>query len=109
MIVRTDLPAEQQTVQSIHAAFEAGRFAGERNLNLVVCAVPDEATLQRYAARLRDAELHFILFHEPDLADAFPGAAEEGVPTALATQPVGREHRRLFANLPLWRPAWLKQ
>lgn len=67
-----------------------------------MCAVPDEATLLRYARRLEDERILHVLFYEPDLADRFP-ATEEGVPTALTTQPVTEEQRKVFANLPLWR------
>lgn len=67
-----------------------------------MCAVPDEATLLEYAERLEDERVLHVLFHEPDLADRFPATAE-GVPTALATQPVTAEQRKIFANLPCWR------
>ena len=64
--------------------------------------MPDEATLLEYVQRLKDERILHVLFHEPDLADRFP-ATEEGVPTAVATQPVTEEQRKVFSNLPLWR------
>jgi hypothetical protein len=50
--------------QIVHAAGESGPAAP--GTYAVVLAVPDEARLQRLAARLQDEGLNPVLIHEPD-------------------------------------------
>ena len=67
VIVRTDIPLEQQIVQACHGALEAG-FSSEKphaSPHLVVCEVRDETELLDAAGYLERSGISFELFHEP--------------------------------------------
>lgn len=77
----------------MHALLEASRQLIPSALphpSLVLCSIPDVYQLRHEAARLRAAGVAFCLFSEPDIPD--PLARE----TALATEPIFGQHRRLF-------------
>jgi len=95
-LIRTDLPINQQTVQAIHAAHDAGRFfcsPKDSVPSVVVCRTPNETTLRREASRLEDLGIRVAVFTEPDRNNEI---------TALATEPLGPESRRIFAKWQLW-------
>lgn len=95
VLVREDIPKRHQAVQATHAGISAGRTlipTTEQHPNLVVLTVPDEAELLRMRDRVHDCELRFEIFREADMRDEH---------TALATEPLGPENRRLFEKLPL--------
>jgi hypothetical protein len=94
VLVRADLSPSQQVVQSAHAVLEASR---QRLIppeiphpHLVVCGVADHEELTRECERLAHHGVRVALFTEPDILDA--GARE----TAVATEPITPERRRLF-------------
>jgi hypothetical protein len=98
LVVREDLSAAQQVVQSCHAAFEAARHLFPPDLphpHLIVCAVGDEPALWRQVHRLQRQGVHLRAFFEPDRGNEL---------TALATEPIFGKTRRLFRNLRLLTP-----
>jgi hypothetical protein len=98
VLVRKDLSPAQQIVQSCHAAIEAARAllpAELQHPHLIVCGVHDEAALWRFLHKLQLHNIRFQAFLEPD---------QDNQLTALATEPVFDETRRLFRNLRLLTP-----
>ncbi len=107
MIVRTDLPPEQQTVQACHAAYEAGLRLPTPSTSpddasdadpdySVICAVDSEQKLLEAHRHLLRQQIPTVLFTEADLDDQA---------TALASAPVKGEQRKAFARFRLWTPA----
>ncbi len=98
MLVRTDLPPEQQLVQAVHAAYEAGlRLATppEQDVDYsVVCAVDSEQELAEARARLERHGVQSVLFRDSDIDEQA---------TALCTEPIRGEKRRLMSKYQLWR------
>lgn len=91
VIVRTDITPSQQLVQSAHAVLEsANKFSissWQQHPHLVVCGVSCISLLLEASARLADANVPHIVWHEPDMNDQS---------TALATAPISGETRRFF-------------
>lgn len=99
MIVRTDLPVEQQLVQACHAAYEAGLRLATPTSDTdysVICAVDSEEELREAHRHLLRQRIPTVLFTEADLDDQA---------TALASAPVVGEQRKAFAAFRLWKPA----
>jgi hypothetical protein len=95
VLVREDLSPSQQVVQSCHAAIEAARTflpPEHEHPHLVICGVRDEPALWARLHRLQERGVHFRPFFEPDLG---------GQLTALATEPLSGDDRRLFRSLRL--------
>jgi hypothetical protein len=93
VLVRTDIPLRQQLVQSVHAGIQATALFPSREPWLVVCAVPDAATLRRAKEDLAESDIDSALFYEPDNELGY---------TALATAPITREKRKVLSRYPLW-------
>jgi hypothetical protein len=88
--VRNDLPLPQQIVQTCHAALEVAKSLLPADLphpHLVVCAVAGERQLFALIDRLRRYGVAYRAFHEPDRG---------GELTAVGTEPVWGERRRVF-------------
>ena len=97
MLVRTDLPLEQQIVQAVHAAHESGRHLAPQNESIdsvVVCRVDSEQKLMRAHDRLERQGIRTVLFREPDIGNQA---------TALATEPVNGSVRKSLSKYPLWK------
>jgi hypothetical protein len=98
LIVREDLSLAQQVVQASHAAVEAARHLIPPDLihpHIIVCAAGDEPALWRQLHRLQRHGVRFRAFFEPDRGNEL---------TAVATEPVFGQTRRLFRNLRLLTP-----
>jgi len=83
--------------QLAHAAHEAGiHLSNEREKvsSIVVCEVGNEEQLLTAHDRIRDAGIKVVLFQEPDLGNEC---------TALATEPIFGDARRLFSRFKLWK------
>lgn len=96
MLVRSDIPLAHQAVQAIHAGISAARDLipeGMIHPNLVLCTVPNRDWLTAIEDKCTQAGIASRVFLEADMNDE---------PTALATQPVGKEMRKLFRDLPLF-------
>lgn len=96
LVVRIDLPIEQQIVQASHAAYEAGvHFCTFNTSNsLVVCKVNSEYELLCEQERLCRHGIKFIVFREPDIGNQA---------TAFCTEPIDDSRRKLFTKYKLWR------
>lgn len=64
---------------------------------MVVCTVPNEAALRKWADATNVRGIRNFMFEEDD----FNNQA-----TAFATQPITGEARRFFRKLPLWTPEY---
>jgi len=99
VIVRKDLPVAQQLVQAAHAAHESGLHLCEDKSKvnfLVALEVSDEERLLEAHERLQDRGIDTILFREPD---------RENEATALCTEPIRGNRRKIFSKYSLWREA----
>jgi hypothetical protein len=101
VLVRADIPIEQQIVQVGHAAWEmglklrAGGCAPGEICNLVVAKVSNRTALQATSQRLWEADIDHAMFYEPD---------NDMGHSALCTRPVrARAERELFRRYPLWK------
>jgi hypothetical protein len=92
--VRQDLSHPQQVVQACHAVIESVMQTPPQGThpNVIVCAVRDERRLLGLARRLSQEGVAFRVFSEPDRG---------GECTALATETVRGERRRVFRALQL--------
>lgn len=91
IFVRTDLSPAQQAVQSVHAAIEAANHFDFKSLEdhpyVVILSARDERRLHRARRYLIDQGVKHVQFHESDLDDQL---------TALATEPINGDRRKLF-------------
>jgi hypothetical protein len=88
--VRNDLSVAQQVVQSCHAVIEVAKSllpAEFPHPHIVVCAIPDERRLFQCLERLRRCGIAHRAFYEPDRDNEL---------TAIGTEPIFGERRRLF-------------
>lgn len=95
--IRTDLPIEQQIVQATHSALEAGRDLGkpETTSHLILLEAKSEDALLRIADQLKQQDIRFSLFFEPDDNRGY---------TSLTTEPItDNEKRRYFSKHSLYR------
>ena len=85
--IRTDLPIEQQIVQAAHSAMESGREfpAPATPTHLILLEAKSQSQLEHIAADLRERNIKFSLFWEPDWNRGY---------TSLTTEPlkIGRAH-----------------
>lgn len=94
VLVRTDIPGPQQTVQAIHAAMgSAAKFGEPAHNHLALLAVPNRDILMSWGCRLKELGLGFQAFFEPDNEMGY---------SALSTAPMTRAQGWLFRSLPLW-------
>jgi len=100
VLVRSDLTVPQQAVQSAHAVLEASRQglipAGIDHPNLVLCHVSGFTQLLDEAENLRALGVQLAVFNDSD--HKFPS-------TALATEPIRGDRRRLFKRFRLLKEA----
>jgi hypothetical protein len=95
VLIRTDLSVEQQLVQAVHAAYEAGKKDPSQAIHsTVICAVPDEASLLHAEERLKRHGISSTIFREPDIGNQA---------TALCSEPISGALRKAFSIYPLWR------
>lgn len=87
--VRVDLPIEQQIVQAAHSALEAGRELGtpSTTTHLILLETKSENSLLRIADELKEQNIRFYLFFEPDDNRGF---------TSLTTEPLTDEKKRAY-------------
>jgi len=90
VVIRADLPAGLQAVQSVHAALDYAAACPEyRHESVIVLAAPDEFALAWLLEHARREGLAAVPFHEADL---------DGALTAVALEPAAG---RLCSSLPL--------
>lgn len=97
VLVRQDIPLEQQMVQACHAALEAG-FAFEEPTtppSLIVCTVPDLQALLQARERWQRYGIRSALFFEPSWSMGY---------SAMASEPLhSRKQRFAMSVYPLFR------
>jgi hypothetical protein len=97
VLVRQDIPIEQQIVQSSHAAAEAARshYRDHHGIaSVVLLSVPDRHALLAARERLRAKGIQSELFFEPDFNMGH---------SALATEPIPNGMRHHLRSWGLWR------
>jgi len=97
VLIRTDIPLEQQMVQACHAALEAGHAfsAPAQTSSLIVCTVPNREALLEARARLARHGIQSEMFFEPSW---------EMGHSALGTEAItNRKQRFVMSKYPLWR------
>ena len=95
ILVRKDLSARQQAVQSCHAAIESARNfinPGDEHPSTIICHVKGEDKLLMCANELKEKGIDFQLFREPDLHNQA---------TALASKPLRGKDRQVFSRFQL--------
>jgi len=93
-LISSDLSLSQKAVQSSHAVIEAakaGLYDEGEHPHLVLCSVSPEH-LERWVHKLDNKGIQYREFREPDLDDKL---------TAIATQKVEPDDRKIFSNLRL--------
>jgi hypothetical protein len=101
-IIRKDIPLADQIVQTAHSAFHAGQADPEYGCSLdcdipalILLQVPNEEALLALHEKLKKADIVHSTFHEPD---------DDMGWTSITTVSISGDKRKLFSNLPLWRP-----
>lgn len=96
VLVRDDLSRPQQTVQSCHAIIEGTKAFSLGDLPehpyVIVLRGGDEQRLQKTREYLTNNSVRHTCFHEPDIGDQL---------TAIVTEPVTGERRKLFRKFQL--------
>jgi len=83
-----------QATQACHAVIEATKLfkQPETSLYLVLCSVKDESRLHKATQKLLSNNISFASFYESDLDNQL---------TAIATEPICGEIRKVFKNFQL--------
>lgn len=90
--IRKDLSFPQQVVQTAHATIEATKSFLNNELehpHFIVLSIKDEQQLYKAAQKLDKAGIQYRIFTEPD---------RNNEATAIATEPIFGENRRLFRS-----------
>jgi hypothetical protein len=97
VFVRTDIPLGYQIVQANHACFEMGlQVESKPNQvsHMVLCAIESEKELEKLSYHLEKYSIKHYMFHEPDYDTGH---------TAICTEPIYGEQRKLFRKFNLWK------
>ena len=93
MVVRTDIPPENQLVQAAHACHHAGSdFGAPPDTYMVVLGVPDEQGVLKAAKMLDEVGISYHLFQEDDYPEG---------QNALCTEPISKGKRLYFTGYEL--------
>ena len=91
-----NLEPQQVAVQASHAALEAGSLYGAQlSSHLVLLTIKDEYLLKEFHQELEEKGVQSVLFFEPDY--------NPPQYTALCTELISENQRRLFRKLKLYR------
>lgn len=99
IFIRTDIPFEQQLVQSSHAALEAGFEFDKphKTSSIIMLPAKNQADLHEIAQRLERYGIRHKMFYEPDFGPM-------GY-SALATEPIKDiKTRRAMSKYKLYKP-----
>lgn len=91
------MPIEQQIVQAAHSALEAGRELGNPTTtsHLILLEAKSQDALMRIADELKQQDIRFHLFYEPDYDRGY---------TSLTTEPItDNGKRKYFSKHSLYR------
>lgn len=94
--MRTDIPLADQLVQVGHVCLEAGHQFTQppEACHLALIGVPSQEALLGTVAQMAMAGIRCAVFYEPDDALGY---------TAVCTEPVTGDTRRLFKRFSLWK------
>jgi len=95
--IRRDIPIQHQLVQACHSALEAGsefKQAGEIP-HLVLLDANNEEHLEDIADFLKQHEIRFHKFYEPDNDMGY---------SSITTEPLTAERKKKLSNFKMWRP-----
>ena len=92
--IRTDLPIEQQIVQAAHSALEAGRDLGKPkgHSHLILLEAKNEAALIKFSQAIKDLDIKFSIFHEPDFDRGYTSLTTEFLDPADPRRAYFRKH-----------------
>ncbi|MCL4265029.1 MAG: hypothetical protein KJ069_17565 [Anaerolineae bacterium] len=95
--MRTDIPLADQLVQVGHVCIEAGnRFVQPQTpCHLALIGIPSKDALLDAVAQVEVAGVQCAIFYEPDAGLGY---------TAVCTEPITGDKRRLFKRFSLWTP-----
>lgn len=95
--MRTDIPLADQLVQVGHVCLEAGKqfVQPQQPCYLALIGVPSKEVLLDAVALVEAAGIRCAVFYEPDEGMGY---------TAVCTEPITGERRRLFKRFSLWTP-----
>jgi D-alanine-D-alanine ligase-like ATP-grasp enzyme len=94
IITRRNIGNAQKAVQSVHAAIEATRAFvknGQEHPSVIILEVKSEEKLKKVMEEL-DGKVNYVIFRESDRDNEI---------TALATEPIYGETRKLFKRFQL--------
>lgn len=94
VIVRKDLSPAQKAVQSSHACIESARAfikPDDSHPSVIICEVRSEQKLKMVMEEL-NGKVNYKTFQEPDIGNQY---------TALATEPIYNDKRKLFSRFQL--------
>lgn len=96
MFIRQDLPLHAQLVQACHASLELGfrKSPLDKTSFLILLTVKNQEELQKTKEYLDMNEVDSYMFFEPDFDMGF---------TALCTEAIFGEKRKLFKKFKLWK------
>lgn len=99
VFVRADIPLSYQIVQACHACLERGLSLPvcnkpDQTSFLILFSVKDEQDLKQKADYLDRHDISFSMFYEPDYDTGY---------TAICTEPIYGEQRKLFKKFKLWK------
>ncbi len=94
VFVRSDLPWPQKVVQSSHAVLESTRaFVTDRNrVKIIVVSARSESKLLAIVQEAADNGIRSVAFQEADMNNQV---------TAVATEPIDDEQRKVFGRYKL--------
>ena len=95
--IRSDLSIEQQIVQAAHSAMESGRSFGDPKTptHLILLEAKSEDKLLNIAENLKQRDIRFQLFYEPDNDTGY---------SSLTTEPIfNSERRKYFSRFSLYK------
>ena len=99
VFVREDLTPAQVAVQSCHAVIECANAFALKDLaehpSVIILGIKNETKLHQIRSYLIENEVQHVHFYEPDIGHEL---------TAIATQPIFGEQRKLFRKFQLVRP-----
>jgi|SRR5271157_5124123 len=97
LFVRQDISLRQQSVQSNHVSFLAGRVLASTTgtPNLVYIGVPDQAALRAVMGTCMQNGILYEKYEEPDGGMGL---------SAVITTPVSASQRPIFSGFKTWRP-----
>ncbi len=95
LFIREDLSPPQQIIQTAHAVDELNKTikAGDKTNHMVLFSSKSEMDLEYTSMFLTSQGIHHKMFYEPDISSH----------TAIATEPLHGDKRKLFSKYKLKR------